>query len=114
MIKGIKISGNTADKKIDVIAKICFGQLPSTELRLLRVIIDYATNNSITITPELSKQILVAANLTQSSFGTALHRLEKKRVLNSMGKTKLLHPVFKDILTWEKILINFEEIKKEA
>jgi len=112
MIKGLQIKGKPADRKIETITKICFGQLADSELSLLKTIIDFSTNNSITITPELSKQILVAANLTQSSFGTSLHRLEKKGVLNSMGKTKNLHPVFNNILTWDKILISFEDIKK--
>ena len=106
MIKAITIKGGV-DKKIDIVSKICFGQLPSTELRLLRLLIDFSTNNSITITPIVSKQIISAAELTQSSFGTSLHRLEKKGIINSSGKTKNLHPVFNNILTWDKILINF-------
>ena len=107
MIKGIKLPGEAINKKIYIVTHSCFGATSESELKLLRVIIDFATNNSITLTPEVSKQIISAAGISSSLFSTSIHRLEKKGILNSMGKTKNLHPVYKDILIWEKILISF-------
>ena len=111
MIKGIKLPGEAIDKKIYIVTQSCFSAVSESELRLIRVIIEFATNNSITLTPDVSKQIILAAGITKSLFSTSIHRLEKKGILNSMGKTKNLHPVYKDILIWEKILISFSEIQ---
>lgn len=111
MIKGIKISGASADRKIDVIAKIFFEPLSSTELSILKSLINFSSGNSITLTPHLSKQLISDCNTTQSSFNTCLHRLEKKGLFYSNGKTKNLHPRFNNILEWDKILLGFDEDK---
>jgi len=113
MTKGLKISGDAAAKKIEIISKIYFEPLSDTELNVLKSLINYSTSNSITLTPHLSKQLISVSNTSVSSFNTALHRLEKKGLLNSSGKTKNLHPVFNNILEWDKVLLVFD-VKKEA
>ena len=104
MIKGIKIA---ADKRIEIITKLFFPPLSDSELRLLKTLISFSTGNSVTLTADVSKQILLAADIGQSLFNTSLHRLEKKGILNSAGKTKNLHPIYNNIGDWEKVLISF-------
>lgn len=105
MIKSIKLPVNRADK-IDILTKICFDPISDSELRLLKVLIDFSTNNSITLTQEVSKQVLEAAAIGQSLFNTSIHRLQKKCILIANGKTKTLHPIYNNINDWDKLLLN--------
>lgn len=104
MIKQIKIKEGISA----VLVRAIFGHLSESEQRTLDVLIKFCTNNSITITPDISKQILQAAEITQSSFNTSLHRLEKKGIINSIGKTKNLHPYLHNIDKCDGILIKIQ------
>lgn len=96
------------DRRLEIITRAMFGQLSEGELKLLNILISFSTNNSITLTPDLSKQAVSAAGITYSSFGTSIHRLEKKGVISSSGKTKILHPIFNGFNELDGMLINFK------
>lgn len=106
MIKPIGLTGARADK-VAVITGICFTDVSATELKLLKTLLEFGTNNSITITPDLARQIMDVTGMKQSSFNMSFHRLYKKGIMSSMGKTKVFHPVYNNILDCDKILISF-------
>jgi DNA-binding MarR family transcriptional regulator len=107
MIKPIRLTGNQLELKVKCLSAICFGGCAEAELKALTCLIQYSTNNSICLTIDVSKQIIVSAGIGRSAFSTALFRLEKKGIIVRSGKTITLHPVFNKIDETEKILISF-------
>lgn len=107
-VKKFKIKGAT-EKKADILCKIYFNSsLSDTELKVLAVILDYSTNNSITLTPDIGRQIKNEAAISETSFSTSLFRLEKKGAFTKQSRTITFHPVFSNIHTTEKVIITFE------
>lgn len=110
MTKSFKITDNSLKKKVDVVCKICFKQvLSETELDVLAAVILYSTNNSITITSDIGKQIKSEINITDTNFSTSLFRLEKKGVFSKDSKTITLHPAFTGMHDCDKIYISFTQ-----
>lgn len=108
-IKKFKTSNNT-NKKAEMLVKICFNvSLSRVELEVLAVIVDFSTNNSLAITLDIAKQIKNLLGISDSSFSTALFRLQEKGVIGKTGKTVTLHPSFNNIHTTEGILISFAD-----
>lgn len=110
MVKKFKMKSST-EKKAEILCKIFFNSsLSDTELKVLAVILDYSTNNSITLTPDIGRQIKNEAAISETSFSTSLFRLEKKGIFSKVSRTITFHPVFSNIHTTERIVINFEQV----
>lgn len=115
MIKPIKLKGSSLQVKCKCILELCFSGCSDSELEILALLIQYSTNNSITLTVDLARQIRQSAGVGESSFSTHLFRLDKKGIMVRQGKTITFHPIFNKIQETEKLLITFvgEEIKKD-
>ncbi len=106
VIKGIEID-RSIQKKINVIVNLICDGLSDSELNTLESIIKHSSNNTLFITPIVSKYIQDEFGITSSSFSTSLHRLEKKGIIKRSGKTVMIHPYFKDIASLDKLVISF-------
>lgn len=102
MIKKLEVTD-----RVGYAARVMFPPLSESELSLLKILIDYSSQNTITLSADLSRQIIAATGLKETTFNVSLHRLEKKGVIRSTGKTKTLHPIFKDINECKGLLISF-------
>lgn len=107
LVKGLKINVATLDKKVEVLAKLISGDLAGTELNTLVSVIQYSTNNSLFITPDISKHIKKEYGIGQSAFSTSLFRLKKKGIIKMDGKTITIHPIFTSVISLDKLVISF-------
>lgn len=105
MRKAIRVSDITLQKKVSVISSIAEITLSESEGALLAEIITLSNNNGITISPETSAHIREKLGITQSGFGTSLHRLAEKGAITKKGRNITLHPIYKDILLITELLI---------
>jgi len=102
------LKDNSLKKKVDVVCKICLTEsLSDTELCVLAAVILYSTNNSITITPDIGRQIKTDISISDTNFSTSLFRLEKKGVFTKTGRTITLHPAFTGIHDCDRISVSF-------
>lgn len=114
MIKGIKLPGRPLHIKCKLILDSCFGGQSESAVTIMESLILFSSANSITLTPDISKQISESAGVSVGSLPTHIFRLEKCGAFSKRGKTLLFHPVFNGINEAEKILISFAgEIKKQ-
>lgn len=103
----IKVKGDTGSK-IQAIALLNgLPALPEAEVKTLQGLIKYATNGSLFVSIELSKQIRAEFGLSTSSLATALHRLEKKGVIKKSGKTTFINAHFLNLDSLDKLLVQF-------
>ncbi len=107
IIRGIPIKGPLLYNKVKVLSNLICGSLAESELNTLLAIVTYATNNSIFITPIISKQIQDNFNISSSSFSTALYRLGEKGLIKKDSKTVTLNPIFTGVMEMDKLLISF-------
>jgi len=105
VVRGIS-SGGTLRERVELVCKIAFTPLAEAELVTLCLLIEYSNNNQIALTPDIGKQVRGSA-VSESSFSTSLHRLEKKKVINRSGRTIIITPLLKDIGNWDKLVISF-------
>lgn len=113
-VKKFKVSGGT-QKKAEVISKLVFKEsLSETELDVLAVILDYSTNNAVTLSLDISKQVKQQADVTDSSFSTSLYRLEQKGIIIRQGKTIQFHPAFSNIHAVDSLIISFQQGAQES
>lgn len=108
MIKKIKLGGDPLQVKCKLLIDSCFNGCSEIELKIMTVLVRYGTGNSITLTPDLARQIRESAVVSEGSFSTYLFRLEKKKVFIRQGKTIMLHPVFNNIGDCDSIMISFK------
>lgn len=109
VIRGISIKGPLLYNKVKVLSKLICGDLAESELNALIAIVTYSTNNSIFITPIISKQIQDNFKLSSSSFSTALYRLGEKGLIKKDSKTVTLNPIFTGVSEMDKLIISFIE-----
>lgn len=110
MTKGFKIQSQDLAVKVNVVVRALyqvFGDLSDTEMAVLVEIVGYSAGNTLTITTDISKSIKQITGVTDTSFSTTLHRLEKKKVFDRLSKTITLHPAFKDINDMTKLVVSF-------
>lgn len=105
MRKVLKLTESNLRKKVSVISHIAGINLSDSELLLLSQIVELSTNNQVTITPQISAHIRESIGITQSGFGTSLHRLAEKGAIRKNGRTIMLHPIYKDALLITELLI---------
>jgi len=102
--------GSATYKKAEVISKTVFQEsLSETELHVLAVILDYSTNNAITLSLDVSKQVKQQVDVSDSSFSTSLYRLEQKGIIIRQGKTIQFHPAFSNIHLMDSLIISFQQ-----
>lgn len=107
-VKVFKISDSSVSRKVDIVTMVYFKQqLSDTELLVLAAVINYSTNNTITLTPEISKAMRNETGVSDTSFSTSLFRLEKKGLYTKAGRTIQLHPAFSNIHSMDKLSIIF-------
>lgn len=100
---------NATKKKAEMISKLLFTEsLSETELDVLAVILDYSSNNSVTLSLDVSKQVKQQAGVSDSSFSTSLYRLEQKGIIIRQGKTIQFHPAFSNIHSVDSFIISFQ------
>lgn len=107
VIRGIKLGGTLRDK-VSVICQLKFPPIPDNEFKTLLAVISFSTNNTLAITPDVSKQIKFEFTLTDTVFTTSLFRLEKKGFINRQGKTVIINPAFTEIDKLDKLVISFQ------
>lgn len=105
IVRGMSVGGSLRER-VDVVCKIAFTPLAEAELTTICLLIEYSVNNQIALTPDIGKQIRSGA-VSESSFSTSLHRLEKKKVITRSGRTIIITPLLKDISSWDKLVISF-------
>lgn len=110
IIRGINIPGQILHNKVKVLSNVICGGIADSEIIVLEAIIKYSTNNSLFITPIISKQIQTEFIISSSGFSTALFRLAEKGLIKKDSKTITLNPIFTGILTTDKYLISFKEL----
>lgn len=107
-VKKYRVSGST-EKKVEVISKVLFKELLSdTESLILSILLDYSTNNTITLSVDVTKQVKSQAGVTDSSFSTSIYRLEKKGLIIRAGKNIQFHPALNNIHSMDSLIINFQ------
>lgn len=106
VIRGIT-KPDTLKARVSVLVSLHFTHLPEAELNTLTAVIHYSINNSLAITPDLSKQIRKETPISESSFSTALYRLERRGVINRTSKTITIHPIFKGVGDMGKLVVSF-------
>jgi len=109
IIRSICIKGDILSKKIEVVSKLIYGDLPPNELNTLAAIITYQSNNSLFITPIISEQIRIKFGISKTGLSTSLHRLCEKKLIRKDGKTITLNPAFSGLNDMDKLLISFHE-----
>ena len=90
---------------IGIISALKKIQLSDSESAMLSKLIKFSNNNSVTLDVNLSRQIRDELKMTQSSFNTAIHRLELKKCITKEGKGIVLNPVYNRISEWIEIVI---------
>lgn len=105
--KSIKYNNADLKLKIRVIGDLIFGSLSDKEIHLLTHLIGYSINNSMGISPEVSRQFKQQMNITQSDFNVTMHRLDKKGVIVKSGKAITLHPIFHNLNEVDNLIIKF-------
>jgi hypothetical protein len=108
--KSIKFNNADLKLKIRVIGDLIFGSLSDKEIDLLTHLIGYSINNSMGISPEVSRQFKEQMNIRQSDFNVTMHRLDKKRAIAKSGKVITLHPIFHNLNEAENLIIRLSLI----
>lgn len=114
MRKILKLSNVTLQKKVSLISSIAGITLSEAESALLAEVIELSSNNQILLSPNVSSHIRAKLNITQSSFGTSLFRLEQKQAIKKNGRNLILHPLYKDILSVTEVLIKLEHANEST
>lgn len=96
------------DNKIKLICYLLDVSLPESELKVLAGIVKYAGTGSLALTVLLTKQLRAEYDLTESSFSTSAHRLEKKGLIVRHGKTVTINPLLVGLNETNKIAIFFQ------
>ncbi|MFA7287607.1 MAG: hypothetical protein WC055_01890 [Melioribacteraceae bacterium] len=109
VIRGITINGPLLLKKIEVLSKLYCGDLAVSELNTLAAIITYSNNNSLFISPIISRQLQKSFNITPSAFSTSLFRLSQKGLIKKDSKTVTLNPIFTGVMEMDRLLVSFVE-----
>jgi hypothetical protein len=108
MIKKLKFNSENALKnKLNVLNAIQGRFLSETETSVLMGFISFSTNNCLTMSVEITKQIKSEYGLSTSNFNTSVHRLEEKGAYKKEGKTIYLNPLYNNITETTGILIQF-------
>lgn len=96
------------EKRIKILTKVFFGEIPEGEMMCLEILIKYSNNNTLSLSGEVGKHIRTESGISESLFSTALHRLEKRLIIRRAGKTIFLNPVYNEITELGRLIIVFE------
>lgn len=88
--------------------------LSDSESAMMGKLISYSENNGLTLDVNLSRQMRDELKMSQSSFNTAIHRLEQKKCLTKESKGIILNPVFNRITEWKELVIRFELLEADS
>ena len=109
MIKKLILRGDSDSKKIKLICDVKFGGVSESELAVLHQVLRLALNGGLTVTREISKQMVDETGLSESVISTNLHRLSKKGLFDKSGRViTAISGLFKDIFDTEGYLFIFK------
>lgn len=107
IIRRIPMHGDPLLNKVKLLSYIIADDLAGSELNVLIAVIKYCTNNSLFITPIISKQLQDEFGINTSLFSTSLFRLAKKGLIKKDSKTVYLNPIFTGCMEMDKLLVSF-------
>lgn len=93
--------------KILTLIQLSGGVVSSAEITSLVALCEYSTNNTIHLDAKNREGICRGYGITDSALSTAMHRLEKKKLIARNGKTISLHPMFSGIGELKALVIKF-------
>lgn len=108
MNRKITIKTKGDQDKINTLCLLQGKTVSKSEIGVLEALIAFSTNNSVTTTPDITKQMRGFANVSESTFNTAVYRLTEKKLINKSGKTILISPIFYNISELTGLFILFE------
>ena len=109
MIKKLILRGDSDKKKIKLICDVKFGGVSDSELVVLHQVLRLALNGGLTVTREISKQMVDETGLSESVISTNLHRLSKKGLFDKSGRViTSINGLFKDVFEVKGYVFMFE------
>lgn len=96
-----------ADKRFEMTTQILYPDLSTSEKVTLKAILSYSVDSFCILSPEVSRAVKTACNLSDTAFTTNIHRLVKKGVIKKNGKTIHLPPSLHNLDKVEALVLKF-------